>query len=92
MPGLLRGIARTAVIAGTATEVSGRVRRRQEKRWGEQEAQGYDQGQAAAPPQAEAGGGTSSTIEGLKQLAELKDQGVLTEQEFAEQKAKLLAG
>jgi Short C-terminal domain len=93
MPGLLRGVARTAVIAGTATEVSGRVRRRQENRWAQEEAEQYAQQQPAAPapeaaPAPAAGG---SKIEQLKQLGELKDSGVLTDQEFAEQKAKLLA-
>jgi hypothetical protein len=85
MPGLLRGVARTAVIAGTATSVSNRVSRRQGNRWAQQE----EQQQAAAPPAAPAGG-ESSTIEELKQLGELKAQGILTEEEFAAQKAKLL--
>ncbi|HEY2055021.1 MAG TPA: SHOCT domain-containing protein [Solirubrobacterales bacterium] len=84
MPGLLRGIGRTAAIAGTASAVGGRVRHRQEKRWAEQEAPAQEP-QGAAP----AGGGPS-TLDQLKQLGELKDQGVLTEQEFAAQKAKLL--
>ena len=93
MPGLLRGMARTAVVAGTATAVSGRVRRKQEQRWAEQEAPAYaEQPAAPAPAPAPAGGGGASMIEQLKQLGELKDQGVLTEQEFSEQKAKLLAG
>jgi hypothetical protein len=82
------------VVAGTATEVSGRVRRRQEKRWNEQEAQQQPQQYAAPPPQAapppDSSGG-SSTIEQLKELAELKSQGVLTEEEFEQAKAKLLA-
>lgn len=91
MPGLLRGVARTAVVAGTATAVSGRVRRRQESRWAQQEAPA-EQPAAAAPAPAQASGGEASLIEQLKQLGELKDQGVLTEQEFSEQKAKLLAG
>jgi hypothetical protein len=93
MPGLLRGMARTAVVAGTATAVSGRVRRRQEQRWAEQEAPQYEQqpaAPAAAPAQPAAGGG--SLIEQLKQLGELKEQGILTEEEFSTQKAKLLAG
>jgi hypothetical protein len=95
MPGLLRGVARTAVVAGTATAVSGRVRRRQESRWGQQEEQ---QPAQAAPPQAApapvaaaaAPGGEDSLIDQLKQLGELKEQGILTEEEFAAQKAKLL--
>lgn len=94
MPGLVRGMARTAVVAGTATAVSGRVARRQNNRWARQEEQQYAQQQAAAAPapapaSAPASGG-ESTIEQLKQLAELKDQGILTDQEFAAQKAKLL--
>lgn len=96
MPGLLRGVARTAVVAGTASAVGGRVRHRQEQRWAEQEAEQYQQPAAPpapvqpAAPAAPAGG--QSMIDQLKQLGELKEQGVLTEQEFAEQKAKLLAG
>ena len=91
MPGLLRGVARTAVIAGTATSVSNRVSKRQGERWAAQEQQQY--AQQAPPPQAAAAapaGGGSSTIEQLKELGELKAQGILTEEEFAAQKAKLL--
>lgn len=90
MPGLLRGVARTAAIAGTASAVGGRVRHRQEQRWAQEEApQQAPPPQAAPPaPQAAAGG---STVEQLKELAELKSQGVLTEGEFEQAKAKLLA-
>jgi putative oligomerization/nucleic acid binding protein len=89
MPGLLRGMARTAVIAGTATSVSNRVSRRQGQRWSEQEQQAAAQAQAApAPAPAPSGGG--STIDQLKELGELKAQGILTEEEFAAQKAKIL--
>jgi Short C-terminal domain len=89
MPGLLRGVARTAVVSGTATAVSGRVARRQDQRWAEQEAQ--QQPQAAPPPAAApAPAAGSSTIDQLKELGELKAQGILTEEEFAAQKAKLL--
>lgn len=92
MPGLLRGVARTAVVAGTATAVSNRVSRRQAERWATQ-----DQGQYAQPqyvetqpaPAAAAGG---STVDQLKELAELKQQGILTEEEFTAQKAKILGG
>jgi len=87
MPGLLRGVARTAVIAGTATTVSNRVSRRQGQRWAQQEAQEAPQQQAPAPAAAPAG---ESVIDQLKQLGELKSQGILTEEEFAAQKAKLL--
>lgn len=92
MPGLLRGMARTAAIAGTATAVSGGVRRRQERRWAEQEAPAQAEPAAAPAPAPAPASGGASMIEQLKQLGELKDQGVLTEQEFAEQKSKLLAG
>ena len=89
MPGLLRGVARTAVIAGTATNVSNRVSRRQSMRWAEQEAA---QRQMAQPPQAAAApaAGEDSVIDQLKELGELKAQGVLTDEEFAAQKTKLL--
>jgi Short C-terminal domain len=86
MPGLLRGMARTAVIAGTATSVSNRVSRRQGQRWAEQEAP-QQQAAPAAPPAA---AGQSPVIDQLKELGQLKAQGVLTEEEFAAQKAKLL--
>jgi hypothetical protein len=90
MPGLLRGMARTAVIAGTATAVSNRVSRRQAERWGQQESAEY----AEAPPAeaAPAPPAAGSTIDQLKELGELKAQGILTEEEFAAQKAKLLGG
>ena len=89
MPGLLRGVARTAVVAGTATAVSNRVSRRQANRWAQQdEAQYYQQQQYAAPaPQAAA----PDPVAQLKDLAELKNEGVLTDAEFEAQKAKLLA-
>jgi Short C-terminal domain len=89
MPGLLRGVARTAVIAGTATTVSNRVSRRQAQRWQGQEEQQQAPVQQAPPP-APAPPAEQSTIEQLKELAALKDQGVLTEEEFAAQKAKIL--
>jgi hypothetical protein len=89
MPGLLRGVARTAVIAGTATTVSNRVSRRQGQRWSQQEEQKAAQ-QAPAAPAAAPVSDESSMIEQLKQLGELKSQGILTEEEFAAQKAKLL--
>jgi hypothetical protein len=87
MPGLLRGVARTAVIAGTATTVSNRVSRRQANRWAQQDEQQYQQ-QAAAPPPAAAP--APDPVSQLKELAALKDQGVLTDEEFAAQKAKIL--
>lgn len=94
MPGLLRGVARTAVVAGTATAVSNRVSRRQAGRWAEQEA--AQQAAAAPPPPPPAAPAAppaddmTAKIDQLKQLSTLKEQGVLTEEEFAEQKRRLL--
>jgi hypothetical protein len=93
MPGLLRGIARTAAIAGTATAVSNRVSRRQGERWARQEEERFGPPQEAAPaapPAAPPAGGGESTIDQLKELASLKAEGILTEEEFAQQKAKIL--
>lgn len=92
MPGLLRGIARTAVVAGTATSVSNRVSRRQGQRWAaNQPAQQSEPAPAPAPaPPAPSTGGVDR-IAALKQLGELRDQGVLTENEFAAEKARILA-
>jgi hypothetical protein len=78
-------MARTAVVAGTATAVSNRVSRRQAERWSGQEEQYAPQ---AAP--APAGGG-ESRVQKLKDLADLKQQGILTEEEFAAEKARILA-
>ena len=105
MPGLLRGVARTAVVAGTASAVAGRVQRHQAEKFADRDAgiaakeqQAYDQQTApqAAPaqdaPQAAAGSSTDNMLAQLKQLGDLKAQGVLTEDEFAAQKAKILGG
>jgi Short C-terminal domain len=81
--GLLRMAARTAVVAGTATAVSGRVQRRQADKWDQQDAQ---QNQQEAPPP---GPEDDSTAQ-LQNLAQLHTQGVLTDEEFAAAKAKLL--
>lgn len=86
MPGLLRGVARTAVIAGTATAVSNNVSRRQAQRWNEQAAaeqpqQVYEQ--PATPAQ-------DPVVAQLEQLAQLKDQGILTQEEFDAKKKQLL--
>lgn len=89
MPGLIRGVARTAVIAGTATTVSNRVSRRQGQKWAEQDAQQMAQ---QAPPQAAPAAPAADPIAKLKELGELRDSGILTEEEFAAQKAKVLAG
>jgi hypothetical protein len=104
--GLVGGMARTAVVAGTATAVSNRVSRRQANRWAadqqqqvEHEAyqqQQYQQPQYAPPPQQAyappAGADIDEKIEKLKQLGQLRDQGILTDAEFEAQKAKILAG
>jgi membrane protease subunit (stomatin/prohibitin family) len=91
---LVRMAARTAVVAGTATAVSGRVARRQENKWAEQEAAQQPQYQEAPPQQAPPPAATSTDdkLEQLKQLGELKNAGVLTDAEFEAQKAKILAG
>jgi hypothetical protein len=81
MPGLLRGMARTAVVAGTATAVSNRVSRRQASRWQQQGDAGEGYAEEPAPVAA---------IAQLKDLAALKEQGMLTDEEFAVQKARLL--
>lgn len=99
MPGLLRGVARTAVVAGTATAVSGRVQRRQAEKFAERDAniyaqreQAYEQQVQPAPVAAPAAAPapTQSVVEQLKELAELKNQGILTDAEFEAQKAKIL--
>ncbi|MDX3277167.1 SHOCT domain-containing protein [Streptomyces scabiei] len=91
MPGLIRGVARTAVVAGTATAVSNRVNRRQQGRWAAHQQYAYDApAPAPAPPTGSAAPDMGDRIEQLKQLGELKTQGVLTETEFEEQKRRLL--
>ena len=89
---LLRGLARTAAIAGTATAVSNRVSRRQANRWAQQDDQQYAQQQPHYAPQpAPAVAAARDPIAQLKDLAELKSQGILTDAEFEAQKAKILA-
>jgi len=108
MPGLIRGVARTAVIAGTATSVSNRVSRRQAGRWAakdqqQYEQQQYEQQQSAqpqyaqhpvpqqpAPPQEAPSSDMSDKLAQLQQLGELKTAGVLTDEEFYQQKARIL--
>jgi Short C-terminal domain len=89
--GLLRMAARTAVVAGTATAVSGRVQRRQAAKWDAQEQQQYAQQPQYAPeqqyaPEAPEDDATAQ----LQKLAALHTQGVLTDEEFAAAKAKIL--
>jgi hypothetical protein len=92
MPGLLRGIARTAVVAGTATSVSNRVSRRQANRWARQGDPVYGNAEPAppqaAPPPAQP---APDPIAQLKELGELKQQGILTDAEFQAQKQKILS-
>ncbi len=96
--GLIGGMARTAVVAGTATAVSNRVSRRQAGRWAAKEEQQQPQQQeyAPAPEQYSAPPpppqDTGVDLDKLKQLGELRDSGVLTEAEFQTQKARILAG
>ncbi|MER7582786.1 SHOCT domain-containing protein [Kitasatospora sp. NPDC097691] len=96
MPGLLRGMARTAVVAGTATAVSNRVSRRQAGRWAQQDmaAEPAPPPPPPAPtaPPAPPAASMDDKISQLQQLAQLRDQGVLTNEEFAAQKQRLLAG
>ena len=100
MPGLLRGVARTAVVAGTATAVSGRVQRRQAEKFAQRDAniyaqreQAYEQQVApqAAPAPAPARAGDDK-LDQLQKLGDVKAQGILTDAEFEAQKAKILAG
>ena len=83
--GLIRTAARTAVVAGTATSVSGRVARRQQEK--------FNQPHAAVPPAAPAarGDGGSDMVARLQQLADLRESGALSEKEFSAAKSKLLA-
>ena len=85
--GLLRMAARTAVVAGTATAVSGRVQRRQASKWDAQDQQqdAQEQQYAQEAPEAE----DDATAQ-LQNLAELHKQGVLTDEEFTAAKAKIL--
>ncbi len=107
MPGLLRGVARTAVVAGTATAVSGRVQRRQAEKYASRDANIYaqreqayqqdmyqQQAQQAPPPPppapAPAASGEETPADQIARLGELKAQGLLTDEEFAAAKAKVL--
>jgi hypothetical protein len=84
MPGLLRGMARTAVVAGTATAVSNRVSRRQGRRWAAQEP-------AYAEPEPEPAAPPPDPTARLRELASLRDEGILTDEEFQAEKRKVLA-
>ncbi|MDH3708124.1 MAG: SHOCT domain-containing protein [Acidimicrobiia bacterium] len=101
--GVVRGVARTAAVAGTASAVSGRVHHRQNEKWAaenqeayaQQQQAAYDQGVADAappPPPPPAADDADDNIAQLERLAKLKEQGILTDDEFAAEKAKILAG
>jgi hypothetical protein len=101
MPRLLRGVARTAVVAGTATAVSNRVSRRQANRWAADNPQPEPTYQEAPPqaapvyqappPPAPPAESSVDRMAALQQLAQLKEQGILTELEFEQEKARILA-
>ena len=96
MPGLLRGVARTAVIAGTASAVNGRVQRHQAEKFADRDAQIYAdreqayQQQVAPQPAPAAAASAPDPLAQLQQLGDLHQQGILTDDEFAAQKAKIL--
>ena len=90
---LVRRMARTAVVAGTATAVSGRVSRRQSQKWAAKEQQQAAEAQAAAPPAVAAPAAPAEDpMEKLEKLGALHEQGILTDEEFAAEKAKVLNG
>jgi hypothetical protein len=90
MPGLLRGMARVAVVSGTATAVSNRTSRRQSQRWAAQDQQAYEREAAPPPAAAPAPAAGESRIDQLKELGALKEQGVLNDAEFEAEKARIL--
>ena len=103
MPGLIRGVARTAVVAGTASAVAGRVNHHQQQKWSAQDQQQYDQQQQYAPPPqqyapapaapapAAPAPAAPDPLEQLQKLGDLHASGVLTDEEFAAAKAKILS-
>jgi hypothetical protein len=91
--GLVRGVARTAVVAGTASAVAGRVHHRQNEKWADQEAAEqqqayYEQASQAPPPQV--GSSSDDQLVEIQKLAQLHSQGVLTDEEFSAKKAQIL--
>ena len=90
MPGLLRGMARVAVVSGTATAVSNRTSRRQSQRWAALDQQAYQEQAPPPPAAAPAPAASESRIDQLKELAALKEQGVLSDEEFEAEKARIL--
>ena len=91
-PGLMGTMARTAVVAGTATAVSGRVSRRGAQRAADQQQAAVDQEQeAAAQPAAPPAAAPDDRMAKIRELGEMKSQGLLTDEEFAAEKARILA-
>ena len=88
---VMRTVGRTAVIAGTASVVAGRVNRHQQEKFAQQDSAAQQQAAAPAAPAVDAGASSDELMNKLKELANLKDQGILTEAEFDDQKAKILA-
>jgi hypothetical protein len=88
-PGLVRGVARTAVVAGTATAVSGRVARRQAEKYAEEQP-AVPPTPAAPPPPAPAAPGAEDQVAELQKLAQMQEQGLLTPEEFSAMKAKII--
>jgi Short C-terminal domain len=94
-PGLVGTMARTAVVAGTASAVAGGVHHHQQQKYDQQDAEAYEQQQAAAaaaatPAPAASGALDPAALAQIEQLAQLKESGALTEEEFAAAKAKIL--
>ena len=88
---VLRTVGRTAVIAGTATAVAGGVSRHQQNKYAQQDAAAQQAAPQEMAPAPAAAPDSDELINKLKELANLKDQGILTEAEFNDQKAKILA-
>lgn len=96
MPGLLRGIARTAVVAGTASHVAGNVQHRQQKKWAAQDAEQAqpapaDQGYGEQMPAGSSTDATDTQIDQLGKLGDLRDKGILTQAEFEAKKQQILS-
>ena len=87
-PGVVGAVARTAVVAGTATAVSGRVARRQQSKYAAQDEQAYQEQAPAAPAPAVAA--EPDYMAELEQLAKLKDQGIISPEEFEAKKKQIL--
>jgi hypothetical protein len=89
-PGLVGAAARTAVVAGTATAVSGRVARRQQRKFADQDAEYVEQVAYQGQPVMQSAADEPDYMAELKQLAQLRDQGILTPEEFEAKKKQIL--